>query len=305
MDESPAGPTEPVDERAALRLLADQLPDVGDDAAVVGEQVLTTDMLHERTDFPEGTTRYTEGWRAVGASLSDVAAMGATATAAVAAYAAPSFQPSELRAFVDGASAVCEAVGAQYVGGDLDEYEEFTVTTTAIGETEHPVRRSGATPGEALVVTGSLGRTGAALALFERGRFERANELFRFTPRVAAGNALAPVAGAMMDSSDGLARSLHQLADASACGFEIEWDRVPVHPAVEEVVADRSGRRELAAFLGEDFELVATVPESNLGRVREQSPTELSVIGTVVTADAGVVADGESVPDRGYTHGES
>lgn len=304
MDESPAGAPGPVDERAALRLLADQVPDAGDDAAVVDGQVLTTDMLHERTDFPEGTTRYTEGWRAIGASLSDVAAMGATATAAVAAYAAPSFQPSELQAFVAGASAVCEAVGAQYVGGDLDEFEEFTVATTALGETRSPVRRSGATPGEALVVTGSLGRSGAALELFERGRFERANELFRFTPRVAAGKALAPVAGAMMDSSDGLARSLHQLADASACGFEVEWDRIPVHPAVEEVGADRSKRRELAAFFGEDFELVATVPDSSLEEVRKQCPTELSVIGTVAPADTGIVADGESVPDRGYTHGQ-
>jgi thiamine-monophosphate kinase len=230
--------------------------------------------------------------------------MGATPTAAVAAYAAPSFDPRELRAFIEGASAVCDTVGAKYVGGDLDEYEEFTVTSTAVGETNNPARRSGATPGEAVVVTGSFGRSGAALELFERGSDERANELFRFTPRIAAGKALAPAVGALMDSSDGLARSLHQLAAASDCGFEIEWDRLPVHPAVEEVAADDSRRRELAAFFGEDFELVATVPESRLEALREQSPTELSVIGTVTEADTGIVADGDPVPDRGYTHGD-
>jgi thiamine-monophosphate kinase len=306
--ESPAGRSDQstdertIDERAALRLLAEQLPGAGDDAAVVDGQVLTTDMLHERTDFPVGTTRYTEGWRAVGASLSDVAAMGASATAAVAAYAAPSFDVAQLRAFVDGASDVCEAVGATYVGGDLDDHEEFTVATTALGATDSPVRRSGATPGEAVVVTGGLGRSAAALRLFDRSAVDRANDLFRFPPRIAAGEALASAAGAMMDSSDGLARSLHQLAEASDCGFAIEWDRVPVHPAVEEVATDAIDRRELFAFFGEDFELIATVPEAKLPAVRERSPTELTVVGTVTDAEHGITADGEELPDRGYTH---
>jgi len=58
-----------MDERAALGLLSDELAAAGDDAAVVNGLVVTTDMLHERTDFPPGTTRYTAGWRAVGASL--------------------------------------------------------------------------------------------------------------------------------------------------------------------------------------------------------------------------------------------
>src|SRR6056297_1310977 len=106
-----------MDERTALGMLEAELPGAGDDAAVVGEQVLTTDMLHEATDFPEGTTRYTAGWRAVGASLSDVAAMGAEATAAVAVYAARAFDEGQLRDFVDGARDVCERVGARYVGG--------------------------------------------------------------------------------------------------------------------------------------------------------------------------------------------
>ncbi|MFC6730730.1 thiamine-phosphate kinase, partial [Natronoarchaeum mannanilyticum] len=55
-----------MDEREALAMLASELPGAGDDAAVIGDQVVTTDMLHETTDFPAGTTRYTAGWRAVG-----------------------------------------------------------------------------------------------------------------------------------------------------------------------------------------------------------------------------------------------
>jgi thiamine-monophosphate kinase len=290
-----------MDERAALRLLAGELADAGDDAAVVDGHVLTTDMLHATTDFPAGTTRYTAGWRAVGASLSDVAAMGAEAVAAVAVYAAPEFVRDELEAFVAGASDVCESVGARYVGGDLDTTAEFTATTTVLGRTDDPVPRSGAHPGDALCVTGTFGRSGAALRLFDRGEIERANDLFRFDPRIAAGRALAPHATAMMDSSDGLARSVHQLAEASDCGFELDGDAVPVAESVRDVAKNADEERELSVFFGEDFELVFTLPEERVRDARAASPTPLSVIGEATDSD--VTMDDEPLPDCGYTHG--
>jgi len=291
-----------MDEREALAMLAADLDAAGDDAAVVGDQVITTDMLHERTDFPAGTTRYTAGWRAVGASLSDVAAMGARATATVAAYGAPDLDREEIESFVAGASDVCEAVDAAYVGGDLDGHEEFTVATTALGDAADPIRRSGAEPGDAVCVTGTLGRSAAALELFRDGEIERANDLFRFEPRVAAGRALAPDATAMMDSSDGLARSLHQLAEASDCGVEIDGGTVPIDDAVAEVAADDAERRELGLFFGEDFELVVTIPEDRLDAAVDRCPTPLSRVGTVT--EASVEIDGEPLSDRGFTHGE-
>ncbi|MBZ6495714.1 thiamine-phosphate kinase [Natrinema longum] len=311
-----------MDERAALRLLSDELEGAGDDAAVVDGLVVTTDMLHDRTDFPDGTTRYTAGWRAVGASLSDVAAMGAEATAAVAAYAAPTFDRDELLAFVRGASDVCELVDTEYVGGDLDGHDEFTVATTAIGRTDDPVPRSGARPGDVVCVTGTLGRSAAALEYFDRAArgtddgddadggdegtewlLERANALFQFCPRIAAGRALAPHATAMMDSSDGLARSIHQLAEASDCGVAIESNRIPIDDAVREVADGEDEAFELATTFGEDFELVAALPEDALPAVREATDVSLSVIGSVRTATDGVTMDGDELVDRGYTHG--
>ncbi|MFB6223715.1 MAG: thiamine-phosphate kinase [Haloarcula sp.] len=288
-----------MDERAALAGLADRLPDAGDDCAVVDQQVITTDMLHERTDFPAGTTRYTAGWRAVGASLSDVAAMGADATAAVAAYGAPSFEADELTAFVDGARDVCDAVGAEYVGGDLDSHDEFTVATTAIGTATDPVRRSGASPGEAVCVTGTLGRSAVALELFDRGDSDRANDLFQFHPRVRAGAALRPLATAMMDSSDGLARSLHQLAEASECGFAVE-EPLPIDTTVDAITETPQEHRELGVFFGEDFELVCTMPETAVSEARQAVPCQLHRIGTVT--ENGVTLDGQPLPDRGYSH---
>ena len=288
-----------MDERAALRHLEDTLPGAGDDAAVVDGLALTTDMLHDRTDFPAGTTRYTAGWRAVGASLSDLAAMGAEAVAAVAVYGAPTFEWEEIAAFVAGAREVCELTDGAYVGGDLDGHEEFTVATTALGRVQDPVRRSDASPGEAVCVTGKLGRSGAALRLFERGDVERANDLFRFEPRVAAGRALAPHATAMMDSSDGLARSLYQLAEASDCGFAVETP-LPVDDAVDDVTGTGEEYLELGAFFGEDFEIVCTLPESEVEAAREALSVPLTRVGTAT--DSGVTLDGEPLPDRGYTH---
>jgi len=293
-----------MDERAALDLVGGLVSTAGDDAAVVDGIVVTTDMLHDETDFPDGTTRYTAGWRAVGASLSDVAAMGAVADAAVAVYAAPQFDETELRPFVEGAIDVCAAVDCEYVGGDLDQHREFTVASTAVGSTEDPVERSGATPGDRLCVTGRLGRTAAAIELFDRGDDRRANERFQFVPRVAAGRALATHATAIMDSSDGLARSLHQLAGASDCGFAVDADAVPVDGVLVDLVDPVTALDRAVAF-GEDFELVVTIPPERLDSARETCPVELTPIGRVVPADRGVSMDGEPLADRGYTHGES
>jgi thiamine-monophosphate kinase len=286
-----------MDERAALAYIADALDGAGDDAAVVDGAVLTTDMLHETTDFPEGTTRYTAGWRAVGASLSDLAAMGARARAAVAVYGDAAFEREQLAAFLDGASTVCERVGAEYVGGDLDGHEEFTVATTALGAVEDPVRRSGAEPGDRICVTGTLGRSAAALRLFPDDP-ERANDLFRFEPRVAAGQAIAEHATAMMDSSDGLVRSVHQLAEASRVGVSLRSTALPVDDALRDVAPEEAV--DLAAAFGEDFELVCTVPEGAVATVREASPVPLTVVGEVT--DGIVAMDGDPLEDRGYTH---
>ncbi|MFB6310855.1 MAG: thiamine-phosphate kinase [Salinirussus sp.] len=288
-----------MDERAALRRLAAAVPDAGDDAAVIDGLVLTMDMLHERTDFPAGVTRETAGWRAVGASLSDIAAMGAEARATLAAYGAPRLEWDEIADFVDGARAVSESCGAAYVGGDLDAHEEYTVATTAVGRTDDPVRRSGAQVNDAICVTGTLGRTAAALRLFERGEVQRANDLFRFEPRVAAGRALADHATAMMDSSDGLAVSLHQLAEASGVGMAIERP-LPIDEVVDEVAEGAADRLELGCYTGEDFELICTVPTDALEAAQAACPVDLTRIGRVVDSD--VTLDGESLPERGFTH---
>ena len=297
-----------MDERAALDLVGGLVDAAGDDTAVVDDVILTIDMLHEETDFPDGTAPYTMGWRSVGASLSDVAAMGAEATGTVAVYGAPDFEADALKGFVTGAIDVSEAVEAEYVGGDLDGHQEVTVATTAIGKSDDPVLRSGATPGEVVCVTGALGRSAAAVRYFAAGDAERGNELFRFTPRVVAGRALSGTATAMMDSSDGLARSLHQLSEASDVGFAIDADSVPVAEPLQEIASaqgDGETVRHEAMTYGEDFELVCTMPADAVDAMKEELAVPLTELGEVTDRDAGILLDDEVLPDEGWTHGRS
>lgn len=290
-----------MNEQRGLDLLGTIVPKASDDAAVIDDLVFTIDMLHESTDFPPGTTRYTAGWRSVAASISDVAAMGGVPRAAVAAYGAPTLEEQEIREFVRGAQELCELVEAEYVGGDLDVHQEFTVATAVIGQATTPVLRSGSSPGDLLCVSGTLGRSAAGIRAFEANA-ERGNELFRFIPRTHLGRQLAGTATAMMDSSDGLIRSLYQMSESSHCGFSVDSAALPIDQALYEF--EESERVEqLALTFGEDFELVFTLSESDLSEIKSAVETSVSVIGVAVPHEQGITLDGEPVPNEGYTHG--
>jgi thiamine-monophosphate kinase len=105
----------------------------------------------------------------------------------------------------------------------------------------------------------------------------------------------------MMDSSDGLARSLHQLAAASAVGFDIDREAVPIHDAVADYAAGGEDRWAMATTVGEDFELVCTLPAGAVSVADDAVDVEVSVIGEVT--DTGVRVDGEPLADDGYSHG--
>jgi len=103
----------------------------------------------------------------------------------------------------------------------------------------------------------------------------------------------------MLDSSDGLARSVHQLCAASGCGAALAGP-LPVDERVEDVATDDTEYRELGVFFGEDFELVCTVPDGDVDAARAATPCPLHRIGAVT--ESGVTLDGEPLPDRGYSH---
>lgn len=294
-----------MNEKEALRWLESRMP-VGDDCYVLEQPdtnlLLSTDMLHRKTDFPAGTTPYTMGWRSVAVSLSDIAGMGGTPFAVLIAYGAPDFDKTELEEFLSGAEEVCSLSGGKIVGGDLDHHKELTITTSVLGKADHPVLRSGANPGDLVAVTGDLGRTGAALKLFAKGEIDLANQLFQFEPRIEEGKRLAKFSTSMMDISDGLARSLHQIAESSNVGFRIAENQLPYAPAIDKLVDAAEEKRELALFTGEDFELLATIPPEH---EFELAKLGVKTIGKVTAPEGVKMVIGSKVielEDRGYVH---
>jgi len=247
---------------------------IGDDAAVLaGGIVASTDILVDGVHFDSG--RHTVGdigHRAAAASLSDMAAMGAEPLCLLAAFGLPEGF-DDVRALASGMA----EHGVPLAGGDLSRSDRLLVSVTAIGRAERPVLRSGGRPGDLLVVTGTLGGQAAG------------GYTARVTPRIAEGRALAAVATAMLDLSDGIATDAGRLAAASGTGAVVELERLPRAPGATV---------EQAAAGGEDYELLAAVPEG------AELPVPVTVVGRL-TGDAAVRlldAEGRERSLRGWDH---
>jgi len=264
-----------------------------DDCAILprisGIPIVSTDMLHESTDFPEGITDWQIGWMAMAVTISDLAAMGSTPRYLTLAIGLD--REDRLENLVTGAQACCRKYSAQYIGGDLDAHDELTLVSTGIGEIEEgqPVRRSGAVPGDLIGVTGVQGRAMAGL----QGDDQYWRDLCEPAPRVEEGKHLR-LAGAtsMMDISDGLAMSIHDLMNASKTGCQILDSKIPCIPDYA-----RENALKLALYGGGDFELLFTIPP----QIQDKIPESTSIIG-VVREDKRIMLNESLLPAEGYRH---
>lgn len=242
-----------------VRRLAERLPHVGDDAAVLDEgRLLASDLLVEGVHFRSAwATPEDVGYKALAVNLSDLAAMGGEPEAAVAAVALPPERPGLADALLAGLLDAADRFGCPLVGGDTSTGPDLFVAVTVLGRAEHPVLRSGASPGEALFVTGPLGAAAAVLDHLRAGdEVADPQPLHRPVPRLAEGRAAARAgATAMLDLSDGLGLDTRRLAEASAVGLRIE-----------EVPAAPGATRAQAVAGGDDYELCFTAPDP--GRVQ-------------------------------------
>jgi thiamine-monophosphate kinase len=195
--------------------------------------------------------------------------------------------------------------GVALVGGDTcTDPDRIVVTVTLVGRVEHrPLLRSGARPGDAILVTGTLGASAAGLAALDHGPLplppEVSGRLYaahrRPTPRVAEGRVIgaAGVASAMIDLSDGLATDLEHIAAESAVGAEVRLGAVPVDEAAAHLAA-RLGVDPLtwAVRGGEDYELLFTAGPAEAPalarRVTDQTGTRVTIVGEVRRAAHGV-----------------
>jgi thiamine-monophosphate kinase len=294
----------------------------GDDAAIAAAEGVTAtsvDALVEGVHFRRGQASLAQiGRKALAVALSDLAAMGAQpGEAYVVLGVPPDLDEDGCIELLDGLLGEAEATDTSLAGGDVARATELFLAVTVVGHAAAPerlVKRSGAKPGDALVVTGELGGAAAGLLLLEkdrdcgvdramagstpqsaldRGEIDLVARLLEPRPRLAAGRALASAgATAMIDLSDGLGGDARHLAAASGVELRIDAGALPLAAGLAEV-ATAAGRDpiELAASGGEDYELLAAIPAERLeeaGRaVSEAQGVALTRIGEVA-AGAGV-----------------
>jgi thiamine-monophosphate kinase len=228
---------------------------IGDDTAVLaGGVVVTQDALVEGVHFRLAWTCWRDlGYKAAAVNLSDLAAAGAEPEALVVSLALP---PDTLGAHVFELYEGLKESGVPVRGGDTTRGDRVYLSVTAVGRSDRVPGRGGALPGDVLVVTGPLGGPAAGLRVLELGLsgHEELVRMHRRPPfRLDAGRRLAPVAHALMDISDGIGIDASRMATRSGCRLEIDVDRLPLAPGIDEVGPDPFWA------MGEDYELLAAV----------------------------------------------
>ena len=247
----------------------------GDDVAVVDigkgrVAVLKTDMLAGGTDVPRGMSLWQAARKAVVMNVSDFAAKGVEPVALLVSLGLPrGLMQKDVEEIARGLNAGAREYGAYVIGGDTNEASELVIAVSVFGTAERKalMLRSGAKAGDIVAVTGFFGKTAAGLRLLLDG-FVTSKELREVLlnavcmpkARLQEGLALrgSGAVSASIDSSDGLAWSLHELARKSGVGFLI--NNVPIADEVRRF-AEFNGLDplELALYGGEEYELVVTV----------------------------------------------
>ena len=304
--------------RAVIAALGADVEGAGDDCAFVpsgsGVIALSTDTSVEGVHFRREWLSLEEiGWRAAAGALSDLAAVAAEPIGVLAALVLPDdLGDAETVRMMRGIGDATASVGGKVLGGDMSGGPVLAIGITVVGSCASPVRRTGATVGDSLWVTGSLGGASAALQSLQAGALPApaARTVFAHPePRIRSARWLAGRgARAMIDLSDGLAGDAGHLAAASGVRLRIDIGSLPVHPDLVSRVA-RTGESAvaLAAMGGEDYELLVAMPSGFDQRAAAEhlhdTGVPLTRIG-LVEAGHGVslTEGGASVTLRGFDH---
>jgi thiamine-monophosphate kinase len=299
---------------------------MGDDAAVSvpeGATATSVDALVDGVHFRRSQATLPQiGHKALATALSDLAAMGAEPGEAYVTLGVPPDLGEEgCLELLDGLLRLARATGTSLVGGDVTRSAELFLATTVVGHAPAPERlvtRSGARPGDALVLTGEIGGAAAGLLTLEYPEAAvvapvEAAERLRIRqlepqPRLAAGRALAKAgATAMIDLSDGLGGDATHLADASGVGLRIDPAAAPLADGLEQIAAATgNGLWSLALSGGEDYELLATLPperfEEATAAVDEAEGIGLTRIGEALAGEGVEIRPrgGERVKPEGF-----
>jgi thiamine-monophosphate kinase len=296
-------------ERDLLARIRQLFPRTGDDAAVIGTQLITNDVLVQNVDFRAGLAPRLIARKSLAVNLSDIAAMGGTPRYAVVAIGSP--DETLASAIIEELAIAARDWNVEIVGGDLSRAAELFVSITLIGEAEHPILRSGAKRGDRLYLSRPLGASAAGLALLDRSVADNyADREFIDSvkrrhldpePEIALGQKLAGIASSCIDVSDGLSTDVHNLCDASGVGADIAGERIPPYPDLpRHGPALGINVRDAVLHGGEEYALLFTsaMRESQLSQ-RVGRP--VYAIGRI-TAEPGVRIDGKPLIAAGFDH---
>jgi thiamine-monophosphate kinase len=295
---------------------------VGDDCALfpvpAGLHIATSkDLLIQGRHFYPDVDPEALGHKALAVNLSDLAAMGAKPLGCVLGLALPDVDEPWLAAFARGFHALADAYGCALIGGDTTRsVHDLTISVTVFGAVAatHALRRDGARVGDHIWVSGALGAADVAYRLLD-GQWPANDELLAATrralewptPRVALGLALAGLAHAAIDISDGLLQDLGHILSASRVGAQLQFEALPIAPALNGLDRDPLTRAVLGG--GDVYELCFTAAAEDEARIRQAGArvgVPVSRIGLVTEgADLVVMApDGHAMSalPRGYDH---
>lgn len=296
-----------------------------DDAAVLdhGGQalVLTHDMIVEGVHYLPGDPPECVAWKLVAVNMSDLAAKGAMPLG-VLLGASLSGDAAWERRFAQGLGEALDHFGAPLLGGD-------TVTAppggagalgmTAIGSAAPSgvPARSGARPGDTLLASGTIGDSGAGLALIQAGQDQTGEDAAmlarayrRPMPDIGLGRELAPLVSAMADISDGLLIDAGRIAEASGCRVTIDLDAIPLSRAFAGARGDSRESRLFAATAGDDYRLLFAVRSAHndqIAALGKRLDIPLTPVGRCEEGTGlALVHEGRPVPlppRLGYEHG--
>ena len=285
----------------------------GDDAAVVeipdGKQVvMSVDTLVAGIHFLEQTSASDIAHKALAVNLSDLAAMGAAPAWCLLSITLPEVDEAWLSAFSASFKSIAEQYEIELIGGDTCHGPlSITVQVTGLVDRDRYVTRSGAQPGDLIVVSGQLGNAALGLA-FLQGKINLTKELKgmavqainRPVPRLCLAGFLQQYASAAIDISDGLVGDLKHILDKSAVGAEIRQIDLPVNNWIKQQQVF-----EYALCGGDDYELCLTLPpklRDQIPRWNECNPDcPLTEIGEISESGYYLLTDDQTIDLTRYT----
>ena len=243
---------------------------LADDAAVLGDLVLTHDMIVEGVHYLATDPPADVAWKLLAVNLSDLAAKGATPEGVLLGY--PLGEATWDAAFADGLAEALGHFGVPLLGGDTvtgPMGAPRMIGLTALGRSAYAPDRRGARAGDDLWLIGAIGEAGAglAIALGAEGPAELLAVCRRPMPLLAEGRLLAPHAHAMADVSDGLLIDASRMAAASGLKVSIDLDAVPRSTTLTAFAGDDRAARLAAVTAGDDYALICAAPPQAAGEI--------------------------------------